>query len=163
MDRKAWRWMLAGTIAVVVATVFGASLLPRFASAQVTRTIYMAAVEPKGGTQATSEAFPTAALPPGGGYVLKAPDASGRWEVSTYQWQPSFIVAREGEQVTLEIIGINGAEHVSSLPPFVNSFTVRRGQITKVAFTANRAGMFPIICVNHQPTMTGYLVVLPKP
>ncbi|MBI2246937.1 MAG: hypothetical protein HYU65_03225 [Armatimonadetes bacterium] len=163
MDRKAWRWMLAGTIAVVVAAVFGASLLPRFASAQATRTIYMAAVEPKGGTQATSEAFPTAALPPGGGYVLKAPDASGRWEVSTYQWQPSFIVAREGEQVTLEIIGINGAEHVSSLPPFVNSFTVRRGQLTRVSFTANRAGMFPILCVNHQPTMTGYLLVLPRP
>lgn len=163
MDRKAWRWMLAGTIAVVVAAVFGASLLPRVASAQATRTIYMAAVEPKGGTSATSEPFPTAALPPGGSYILKAPDANGRWEVSTYQWQPSFIVAREGEQVTLEIIGINGAEHVASLPPFVNSFTVRRGQLTRVSFNASRAGMFPILCVTHQPSMTGYLVVLPKP
>ena len=162
MSRKAWRWMLAGTIAVVVVAAFGTSLLPRFASAQATRTIYMAAVEPRGGTQATSEPFPTAALPAGGGYVLRAPDANGRWEVSTYQWQPSFIIAREGEQVTLEVIGINGAEHVSSLPPYVQSFTVKRGQITKVSFTANRAGMFPIICVNHQPTMTGYLVVLPR-
>ncbi|MBI2201865.1 MAG: hypothetical protein HYU43_07995 [Armatimonadetes bacterium] len=163
MTRKVWRWFVTGVIALVVAGGFGTSLLSGPAAAQATRTIYMAAVEPKGGTQATSEAFPTAALPPGGGYVLKAPDASGRWEVSTYQWQPSFIVAREGEQVTLEIIGINGAEHVSSLPPFVNSFTVRRGQLTRVSFTANRAGMFPILCVNHQPTMTGYLLVLPRP
>lgn len=137
-------------------------LLSGPAAAQATRTIYMAAVEPKGGTQASSEPFPTAAPLAGGSYILKAPDASGRWEVPTYQWQPSFIVERQGEQVTLEIIGINGAEHVASLPPFVNSFTVQRGQITKVTFTASRAGMFPILCVTHQPSMTGYPVVLPR-
>lgn len=156
------RLMLAAVVVALVAGI-GASLWPHPAAAQATRTIYMAAVEPKGGTQASAEPFPTAALPAGGGYVLKAPDSSGRWEVSTYQWQPSFIVAREGEQVTLEIIGINGAEHVAALPPFVNTFTVRRGQITRVTFAANRAGMFPILCMNHQPSMTGYLLVLPKP
>src|SRR3972149_2409848 len=76
---------------------------------------------------------------------------------SAYRGQPGFIVARQGEQVTLEIIGINGADHVSALPPFVEKFTVKRGQITRVSFTAERAGVFPIICVNHQPSMTGYL------
>lgn len=162
MTQTVWRGLLAVVVVGALAATFGAALLPGPAAAQATRTIYMAAVEPKGGTSASSEPFPTTALPPGGGYVLRAPDSTGRWEVSTYQWQPSFIVAREGEQVTLEIIGINGAEHVSSLPPYVPSFTVKRGQITKVSFTANRAGMFPIICVSHQPTMTGYLVVLPR-
>jgi len=123
----------------------------------------MAAVEPKGGTGVSQEAFPNPSLlPAGGGYVLKAPDNTGRWEVSTYQWQPSFIVVNQGEQVTLEIIGINGAEHVSSLPPYVDKFTVKRGQLTKVTFTASRAGIFPIVCVSHQPSMTGALVVLPK-
>jgi len=155
--------IILGLAVAMTVVGLGSSVLSTPVEAQATRTIYMAAVEPKGGTQVTSESFPTAALPAGGGYVLKAPDGSGRWEVSTYQWQPSFIVVRQGEQVTLEIIGINGAEHLAALPPFVNTFTVRRGQITKVAFTANRAGMFPILCVNHQPTMTGYLVVLPKP
>lgn len=153
---------LAAVVALGLVAAFGVSLLPAPAEAQPSRTIYLAAVEPKGGTGVSSEPFPTAGLPGGGGYVLRAPDATGRWEVSTYQWQPGFIVAREGEQVTLEIIGINGAEHVSALPPYVQSFTVRRGQLTRVTFTANRAGVFPIICVNHQPSMTGYLVVLPK-
>lgn len=162
MTRKAWRIVIAVVVLAATGVAFGAWLLPRPVAAQATRTIYMAAVEPKGGTAVSSEPFPTAFLPGGGGYVLKAPDSTGRWEVSTYQWQPGFIVAREGEQVTLEIIGINGAEHVSSLPPFVQSFTVKRGQITRVSFTANRAGLFPIICVSHQPSMTGYLLVLPR-
>ena len=146
--------LLAGAVAV--------SVRPAQVEAQATRTIYMAAVEPKGGTAVSSEPFPAAALPAGGGYVLRAPDSTGRWEVSTYQWQPGFVVAREGEQVTLEIVGINGAEHISALPPFVQTFTVKRGQITRLTFNASRAGIFPIICVSHQPSMTGYLVVLPR-
>ena len=163
MTRKTRIWLLVAAILVVAVVAFGASLLPRLSAAPTaTRTIYMAAVEPKGGTGVTQEAFPTAALPTGGGYVLKAPDSTGRWEVSTYQWQPSFIVVNEGDQVTLEIIGINGAEHVSTIPGFVPSFTVRRGQITRASFTANRVGVFPIVCVSHQPTMTGYLVVLQR-
>lgn len=162
MIRAVGRTVPAGLVLLGIASAGAYSLLPQTAVAQATRTIYMAAVEPKGGTGVSSEAFPTAGLPPGGGYILKAPDSTGRWEVSTYQWQPGFIVAREGERVTLEIIGINGAEHVASLPPFVQSFTVRRGQLTRVTFTANRAGLFPVLCVTHQPSMTGYLVVLPR-
>ncbi len=155
--------LLASGVALVVAVAFGASLLPRVSAAPgAGRTIYMAAVEPKGGTAVAQEPFPSAALPTGGGYILRAPDSTGRWEVSTYQWQPSFIVVNQGENVTLEIVGINGAEHISSLPPYVNTFTVRRGQITRVSFAAERAGTFPILCVSHQPTMTGYLIVLPR-
>ena len=160
--RMIWKGFLIAAAAATAVAGFATSLQPVPAAAQATRTIYMAAVEPKGGTGVSSEPFPTAALPGGGGYVLKAPDSTGRWEVSTYQWQPGFIVARQGEQVTLEIIGINGADHVSALPPFVEKFTVKRGQITRVSFTANRAGVFPILCVNHQPSMTGYLTILPR-
>ena len=162
MSTKAWR-LVALAVVLLATTAFGVSLLPGTSAAQATRTVYMAAVEPKGGTSASQEAFPNPSLlPAGGGYVLKAPDNTGRWEVSTYQWQQSFIVVNQGEQVTLEIIGINGAEHVSSLPPYSEKFTVKRGQLTKVIFTASRAGIFPIVCVSHQPSMTGALVVLPK-
>jgi hypothetical protein len=162
MRAKTWRLILAGVLLPGVA-VLALSLLPGPSAAQATRTVYMAAVEPKGGTSVSQEPFPNPALlPGGGGYVLKAPDSTGRWEVSAYQWQPGFVVVNQGERVTLEIIGINGAEHLSSLPPYVDTFTVKRGQLTKVTFTASRAGIFPIVCVNHQPSMTGYLVVLPK-
>lgn len=164
MTRISSRRLFVAAIMLVVAAAFGVWLLPRLSAAPApTRTVYMAAVEPKGGTTVDSEPFPSAAaLPAGGGYVLRTPDNTGRWEISTYQWQPSFVVVNQGEQVTLEIISINGKEHLSSLPPYVSSFNVKRGQITKVSFTADRAGMFPIVCVSHQPSMTGYLVVLPR-
>lgn len=127
------------------------------------RTIYMAVVEPKGGTQVTAEAFPTAPLPKGDGYVLKAPDANGRWEVSTYQWQPGFIMAQEGDEVTLEIVGINGAEHPAFIEGInVPAFIVKRGQITTVNFRAPRAGFYRIVCSTHLPSMVGHLVVLPR-
>ncbi len=162
MTRKTWRLTVLAAV-LLGGVAFAVSLLPGPTAAQATRTVYMAAVEPKGGTGVSQEAFPNPdALPGGGGYILKAPDSTGRWEVSTYQWQPGFVLVNQGERVTLEIIGINGGEHVSSLPPYVDKFTVKRGQLTRVTFTASRAGIFPIICVSHQPSMTGYLVVLPK-
>lgn len=161
MTIQARRLLWAGILAGV--SVLALSLLPRGSSAQATRTVYIAAVEPKGSATVEKEPFPDPAqLPAGGGYVLKAPDATGRWEVSAYQWQPGFIVVNQGERVTLEIIGINGAEHPSTLPPYVSRFTVKRGQVTRVSFTADRAGIFPIMCLSHQPSMTGYLVVLPR-
>ena len=126
------------------------------------RTIYMAAVEMKGGTQQDKEAYPAAALPAGGGYVKTPPNASGRWEVSAYQWSPGTIVAREGETVTLEIVGVNGDEHPATIPGLVESFNVKRGQITRVAFTAGKPGIYPVICTKHRPNMQGALVVLPK-
>jgi len=161
---KTRRLTLILTVAILALGALGVALLSRTSAAPApTRTVYMAAVEPKGGTLVSDEAFPNPSLlPGGGGYILKGPDSTGRWEVSTYQWQPGFVVVNQGDQVTLEIIGINGKEHVSSLPPYVNSFNVKRGQLTKVSFTASRAGIFPIVCVSHQPSMTGYLVVLPK-
>ncbi len=129
------------------------------------RTIYMAAVEPKGGTAVSSEPYPStsAALAAGPGYVLRPPDSSGRWEVSTYQWQPSFVLASEGEDVTLEIIGINGAEHTGFIEGTnAPAFTVKRGQITTVNFRAARPGFYRVVCSSHLPTMVGYLVVLPR-
>ena len=126
------------------------------------RVIYMAAVEMKGGTQQEKEPYPEAPLPSGAGYIKTPPNPAGRWEVSAYQWSPGTIVVRQGETVTLEIVGINGDVHPSTIPGLVDSFTVKRGQITRVTFTASKPGLYPIICTKHQPHMQGTLVVLPK-
>lgn len=163
---KATRIALIAALGMAAMSV--AFLLPNPGAGQpapAKRTIYMAAVEPKGGTSVTSEPYPSAsaALAAGPGYVLKAPDATGRWEVSTYQWQPGFVLANQGEDVTLEIIGINGAEHTSFIEGInVPAFTVRRGQVTTVTFRATRAGFYRIVCSSHLPSMVGYLVVLPQ-
>ena len=71
------------------------------------RTVYLAAIEPKGSTSVDKEPFPAAALPVGGGYGLEEPDADGKWTVETYRWLPGEITVVQGDKVTLEILGIH--------------------------------------------------------
>lgn len=124
------------------------------------RTIYVAAREPKGGASVAQEPFPSASLPAGGGYVLRKPDDKGRWEVSTYRWDPGTIVVNQGDEVTLEIIGINGDDHPFTIEGYWLSGTVQRGRITRLTFVADKAGIFKIICRKHSPSMQADLVVL---
>ena len=127
-----------------------------------THTIYMEAVEPKGTSTVDEEPFPAEALPEGGGYKLEEPDEEGQWVVETYTWAPDQIVVNEGDQVNLEIIGINGPRHDSSIEGHVSSFVVERGKLTSLSFVAGAPGVYKIICTIHQPAMTGELVVLPR-
>jgi len=126
------------------------------------RHITIAVVEPKGGTTLDKEAFPQTALPEGGGYILKAPNEADRWEVSAYMFMPSQIIVNEGDEVTLEYVGINGAEHPAQIEGYDVEFTVKRGQVTVVQFTADKAGVFQILCPVHHPSMRGELIVLPR-
>jgi hypothetical protein len=56
---------------------------------------------------------------------------------------PRTIVVREGETVTLEILGVNGDVHPSTIPGIVDSFTVKHGEVTRVTFTAPKPGLYP--------------------
>jgi hypothetical protein len=124
------------------------------------RVIYMSAVEYKGGT--STEPFPSATPPPGGGYLLKPPDSTGRWETSTYRWEPGTILVNQGDEVELRIWGVNGAEHPSYVENYIADFTVTRGNLTVLNFTADKAGSFRIHCNAHQPSMETLLVVMPQ-
>ena len=42
------------------------------------------------------------------------------------------------------------------------AFALSRGQVVRVEFKAERAGVYPVICGAHQPSMRGEIVVLPK-
>ncbi|PSH60792.1 hypothetical protein CU102_27635 [Phyllobacterium brassicacearum] len=148
--------LLALAVALTTAGLAGSA-----AAAGMKRTITMVAVEPKGGTTVDKEPFPSTPLPEGKGYALTSPDANGRWEVSTYRWQPNQIIVNQGDEVTLEILGINGAEHPATVEGYDVSFTVKRGELTTVTFTADKTGVFPFRCGTHQPAMVGELIVLP--
>ena len=157
----AYRWwlgsrMLAG--ALIGACLAGA---PDFAQAEK-RFFTIAAVEPKGGTTADKEPFPAAALPEGGGYVIKKPDQTGRWEVSAYVWQPSQIIVTEGDDVTLEFIGINGAEHPTTIVGYDKTLVLKRGHVIRIDLKADKPGTFAIVCNHHKPSMVGELIVMPR-
>lgn len=153
-------------VALIAIVLSGASLAialsPRASVTATKRTVYMSAIEPKGSTTVDKEPFPPASLPAGGGYILKPPDATGKWEVSSYGWEPAVIVVYQGDEVTLQILGINGKEHVSYIEGYVESFNVKRGELTVLKFTADKVGTFRIVCKTHSPSMEGYLVVLPR-
>ena len=153
--------VLSLIVALIVALTAAGSANPAQA-AGMKRTITMVAVEPKGGANVDQEPFPTDPLPEGGGYELKAPNAEGRWEVSTYRWEPTQIIVNQGDEVTLEILGVNGDEHPTVIDGYDISFTVKRGQLTTVTFTADKAGVFAFRCGVHMPSMTGELIVLPS-
>ena len=54
-----------------------------------------------GSTLVAKEAFPAAKAPGGGGYILKAPK-DGKWETSTYRWEPGQVVVYQGDEVELQ-------------------------------------------------------------
>jgi len=143
-----------------VAAIIGAGIIP--AGLEMMDQLTIAAVEPKGAVTVDKEPFPTAALPEGGGYVIKKPDATGRWEVSTYVWQPSQIIVTEGDEVSLEFVGINGAEHPTTIVGYDKALVLKRGHVVRVELTADKVGTFPIVCAHHRPSMVGELIVMPK-
>jgi plastocyanin len=134
------------------------------AQAQATekRFFTIAAVEPRGGVTVNQEPFPTEPLPPGGGYVMRQPDQTGRWEVSAYLWSPGQIVVNQGDEVVLDFVGINGASHPTEIKGLGKTFTLKRGQVTRVEFKADKPGVYPVVCATHAPSMRGEIVVLPR-
>jgi len=169
VDQKGWMSVTREREKRLAALVLGVLVFVAFwpvasaAPPPATRTFTMAAVEPKGGATVDKEPFPRDPLPEGKGYVLKEPDPkTGRWEVSTYRWDPSQILVYQGDTVVLEILGVNGDVHPARIEGYVPGFVVRRGHITRLSFTADKAGFFKIECTTHHSSMVGYLVVLPR-
>lgn len=149
------RTMLAFALGAVLA-------LPAAEAFAADRHIVVTAVEPKGGVTVDKEPFPETPLPEGGGYVLKKPDEKGRWEVSVYVFEPRQIFVDEGDQVTLEFVGINGGSHPITIDAYGQTFELKRGHVSKVTFTADKPGRHSIICATHLPTMTSELIVAAK-
>lgn len=126
------------------------------------RFFTITAIEPKGGAGISQEPFPSDPLPEGGGYVIRKPDQTGRWEVSVYVWAPSQIVVNEGDEVTLQFVGINGANHPTEIVGLAKPFTLMRGNVHTVRFKAAKPGVYPIICHTHKPSMAAEVVIVPR-
>jgi len=124
--------------------------------------IYMSAVEYKGTADAAKESFPSKQLPEGKGYELEKKD--GTWVVETYMFEPGAITVFQGDDVTINVLGVNGDKHNIIIQKYFEKAAVlKRGELLTINFKADTVGSFPIICTIHQPSMHAYLVVLPRP
>jgi len=76
-----------------------------------------------------------------------------------YRWDPSYIRVVKGDTVTLEIFGVNGASHPTTIDAFGQTFTVTRGQWTTVTFVADKAGLADMVCHVPDHTETMHMVI----
>jgi len=167
---------MSGRIALMAALVVAAlSASAAFAlstggeatAAVKVRQIYMSAVEWKGSASVSKEPYPTVALPGGGGYESCPPgsqecDLKGdatKWAVETYRFDTALVAACVGERVTLNIFGVNSAHHDINVPDFGKSFRVKRGMLSRVSFKVTKPGLYPILCITHQPSHRADLLV----
>ncbi|MEQ1651528.1 MAG: hypothetical protein ABL897_03480, partial [Hyphomicrobium sp.] len=93
---------------------------------------------------------------------LKQPNEEGRWEIATYLWSAQQIIVNQGDDVTVQFVGVNGGSHPTTIEGYNQAFTLMRGEVRNIAFKADKAGVFKIICATHGPTMVSELVVMPK-
>ena len=139
-----------------------------------THTIFMTAMEIKGGTSADKLAPP--AINPADlskAYGYRAPGEADkndpkRWEVSSYLFSPAFLTVRQGDKVNLTIFVVNGDSHGDSFLAdpdgrrIVSDITFNRGREYKISFVAEKAGAYQLICPEHAPTMTATILALAR-
>lgn len=157
--------LAAAAVSVGAAFVLGAG--DEATAAVKARQIYMSAVEWKGSASVAKEAYPTAPLPQGGGYESCPPgsqecDLKGdttKWAIETYRFDTALVAACAGERVTLNIFGVNAAEHRINIPAFGKNFLVKRGMLARTTFTVKKPGLYSILCITHPPSHRADLLV----
>ncbi|HWP60227.1 MAG TPA: cupredoxin domain-containing protein [Candidatus Acidoferrales bacterium] len=138
-----------------------------------THTIFMTALEIKGGTTTEKLAPPTVNPKDlSKGYEFKAPGEADkadpkRWEVSSYRFDPSFVTVRQGDRVNLTVFVVNGDEHESWITDpdgreIVPKRIWNRGREYQVSFVADKVGSYQLTCSSHAPTMAATFLVLPR-
>ena len=79
-------------------------------------------------------------------------------------WLPGTVVARKGQTVRLTLINkipSDPNQHGFAIPAVGVAEVVNRGETKTVTFTADKEGVFPMVCQLHPAHVGGQLVVLP--
>ena len=79
-------------------------------------------------------------------------------------WLPGTITVKKGTKVTIKLVNnvpSDPNQHGFAIPAFNIAEVVTRGEPKTVEFTADKVGVFPIICQLHPAHVGGQLVVLP--
>jgi plastocyanin len=85
-------------------------------------------------------------------------------QIEAYRWDPGTIVVHKGEKINLSIYGVNGDSHPFIIEGLNVKGEVKKGKETVVSFTAQKEGIYRIICtthpdIAHNGPMVGYIVV----
>jgi nitrosocyanin len=75
-------------------------------------------------------------------------------------WEPTSIMAKKGDKVTLRLINKHADEHGYEIAAFGVKEVVAGDKTSTVSFTADKSGVFPIKCHLHPAHVVGQMVVL---
>jgi nitrosocyanin len=75
-------------------------------------------------------------------------------------WEPTSVVAKKGDTVTLKLINRHAEEHGYEVAAFNVKEVVDGNKAKDVTFKADRSGIFPIKCHLHPAHVVGQLIVL---
>jgi nitrosocyanin len=75
-------------------------------------------------------------------------------------WEPTSIIAKKGDKVTLRLINKHADEHGYEIAAFGVKEVVAGDKTNTVSFTADKSGVFPIKCHLHPAHVVGQMVVL---
>jgi len=75
-------------------------------------------------------------------------------------WEPTSIVAKKGDTLTLTLVNRHADEHGYEIAAFGVKEVVAGEKTNTVKFTVDKAGIYPIKCHLHPPHVTGQLIVL---
>lgn len=166
---------LAGLAALTLSFVLLATACRAGTSvAAAERAFHVTAIELKGATS-TSKLAPPEKNPKdlSDAFGFDAPGVFDRadptrWQVSAYIWAPGAMMAYKGDKVKLEIFVVNGDEHVTHIEDpdgaeIVKEQKQNRGRAYTISFAAEKAGLYKLICTNHDPSMTANILVMPRP
>lgn len=110
-----------------------------------------------------AEAYPTQPMPAGGGLLLRPLSQEGNWSVRAFVFQPSQIVVMQGEPVTLTFVDIQGPSFRIAVDGVAEPIAIRRGEVRSVTLPAERPGRIGFRSLDHAPSMSGEILVLPRP
>ncbi len=137
------------------------------------RTFYVNAIEIKGGTSTDSLAAPeTDPKTLGKTFGYKGPgvyDSSNpnKWQVASYQFNPSALTVFQGDTVKLVLFVVNGDLHTDRIEDpdgriVVSEQSHNRGRQYTMSFVAEKAGVYQVRCKEHAEAMRIAVTVIPR-
>jgi plastocyanin len=116
----------------------------------------------RGDSAHPAEAFPTQALPEGGGLQLSPPDADGNWRMRAFVFVPSQLVVHVGDEVELHFVGVQGPSHRIRIDGVAEEIDLLRGEIEHVTLRPAKPGVIHFESLKRLPSMRGQILVLPR-
>ncbi len=166
------RLIVLGALAVLAAS-FTIACTSGSSSESKPRKIQVTAFELKGSTTAAELAPPTTDFKKkSDGYGFKGvgvlePAPSTKWEVASYMWSPGQVTAFKGDTLELNFFVVNGNKHTVWIEgpdgeTVLEETLMQRGREYKQSVHLAKAGVYRLICNEHDPTMTAEILALSR-